>query len=233
MPAQDSAAPSLLHRSRIRFHVCLAVWGLLLFWGAGSFRWGRGWAQFALMAGFFLLNYIVLLKINPAVLLARQENNRPALPTDGLLSLMFFGGIMVLPLVAGLDARRQHLLPASSVALAGGLILQLAGNALILWSMAVNPFLEQTVRIQSDRGHQVVSGGPYRIVRHPMYAGVILLYAGMPLFLGAPWGFAPVAVIALGLSLRAAFEDRTLLAELPGYADFARRTRYRIAPGIW
>jgi protein-S-isoprenylcysteine O-methyltransferase Ste14 len=89
------------------------------------------------------------------------------------------------------------------------------------------------VRIQEDRGHQVVTGGPYRYVRHPMYVGIILLFPCMALFLGSWWAWVPAMLIAMLMVIRAALEDRTLQAELPGYAEYARQVRYRLLPGVW
>jgi protein-S-isoprenylcysteine O-methyltransferase Ste14 len=89
------------------------------------------------------------------------------------------------------------------------------------------------VRIQEDRGHQVVTGGPYRYVRHPMYVGIILLFPCMALFLGSWWALVPASLIAILMVIRTALEDRTLRAELPGYAEYAQRVRYRLLPGVW
>jgi protein-S-isoprenylcysteine O-methyltransferase Ste14 len=89
------------------------------------------------------------------------------------------------------------------------------------------------VRIQTDRGHQVVSSGPYRWIRHPGYAGALLTYLTTPLFLDSGWSFLPTVFIMILLVIRTALEDRTLQKELPGYAEYARRVQYRLLPGIW
>jgi protein-S-isoprenylcysteine O-methyltransferase Ste14 len=114
-----------------------------------------------------------------------------------------------------------------------GILLQTIGAVPLGLAMATNPFLKRTVRIQNDRGHVVVTSGPYRIVRHPMYAGGLLMVAAWPLLLGSVWSFIPLALIAATLVVRTALEDRTLQQELAGYADYAQRTRYRLFPGIW
>ncbi|PJB95189.1 MAG: isoprenylcysteine carboxyl methyltransferase, partial [Nitrospirae bacterium CG_4_9_14_0_8_um_filter_70_14] len=93
--------------------------------------------------------------------------------------------------------------------------------------------LEKAVRIQTERGHQVVSTGPYARVRHPMYSGVVLVLVSIPLTLGPAWAFLPVGVVLVALVIRTAFEDRLLHRRLPGYREYAARVRYRLAPGIW
>jgi protein-S-isoprenylcysteine O-methyltransferase Ste14 len=114
-----------------------------------------------------------------------------------------------------------------------GLALLAAGIAIVTWGMTVNRFAETSVRIQNDRGHTVITSGPYRLVRHPMYVGAILLYAATPLILGSLWAAALSAVIMILFLIRTALEDRTLRRELPGYADYAAHTRYRLLPGVW
>jgi protein-S-isoprenylcysteine O-methyltransferase Ste14 len=100
-------------------------------------------------------------------------------------------------------------------------------------AMAANPFLESTVRIQKDRSHVVVTAGPYRIVRHPMYVGALVMFAAWPLLLGSAWSFVPLAAMVPALVVRTALEDRMLQRELAGFADYAQRTRYRLLPGVW
>jgi protein-S-isoprenylcysteine O-methyltransferase Ste14 len=88
-------------------------------------------------------------------------------------------------------------------------------------------------RIQEDRNHRVVAKGPYRIVRHPMYAGVILGVLGLPLALGSWWALIPAGLLSGLFVVRTALEDQMLLRQLPGYAEYAQRTRHRLLPGIW
>jgi len=108
-----------------------------------------------------------------------------------------------------------------------------SGLALFLWAMASNAFFAEGVRIQSERGHTVATGGPYRTVRHPGYAGAILAQLATPLLLGSSWALIPTAGSVIGYIVRTGLEDRMLLAELPGYAEFAETTRHRLVPGLW
>jgi protein-S-isoprenylcysteine O-methyltransferase Ste14 len=114
-----------------------------------------------------------------------------------------------------------------------GFILIAVGYAFGVWAFIENRFFSSVVRIQTERGHVVCDTGPYRIVRHPGYAGNILPLLGIVLALGSVWTVIP-AVVALVIAIvRTALEDRTLQEELPGYREYAHRVRYRLFPGIY
>ena len=115
-----------------------------------------------------------------------------------------------------------------------GLGLYVCFLVVLTWCMVVNPHFEKSVRIQEDRGHKVIDRGPYGMVRHPGYVATMLGFIfATPLLLGSWWAFIPAFVTVVCLVARTALEDRTLLDELPGYAAYARRVRYRLVPGIW
>jgi protein-S-isoprenylcysteine O-methyltransferase Ste14 len=136
-------------------------------------------------------------------------------------------------IVAGLD-HRYGWSPAFPVLLhiIGFIVIGL-GYAFASWALLENRFFSGVVRIQVDRGHVVCDSGPYRIVRHPGYAGNMLSLPGIVLALGSTWTLIPVAVALIIAVVRTALEDRTLQEELPGYRDYARRVRYRLVPGIY
>jgi len=113
------------------------------------------------------------------------------------------------------------------------LILMMLGYLLGTWALIENKFFSGVVRIQQDRGHYVVTTGPYRCLRHPGYAGTLLFYLVMPILFDSLWAFIPSLLFFIVTLLRTSLEDRTLQAELPGYADYAKKTRYRLFPGIW
>lgn len=126
--------------------------------------------------------------------------------------------------------------PASEVMGAGwlaGLVVLCAGWAIATWSMVVNPFFEKTVRIQTDHDHRVVTTGPYAYVRHPGYVGFSGWVMATPMMFASTRLVVPGLFLVLALVIRTALEDRTLRAELTGYADYAARVRYRLIPGIW
>jgi protein-S-isoprenylcysteine O-methyltransferase Ste14 len=109
----------------------------------------------------------------------------------------------------------------------------LGSFALFFWVFAANPYLSPAVRLQAERGQRVISNGPYRYVRHPMYAAVIPFFVGTSLLLGSAWGVAGALVLAVAVAIRAVLEERTLEEELPGYRDYMGRVRYRLIPGVW
>lgn len=109
----------------------------------------------------------------------------------------------------------------------------LAGIAITCWAQAANPFFEPGVRIQTERHQRVIDTGPYRFVRHPGYVAALLLFAGMALALHSLWALVPAAIASALLVLRTSWEDRLLHAELPGYAAYAQRVRWRLVPGLW
>jgi protein-S-isoprenylcysteine O-methyltransferase Ste14 len=135
--------------------------------------------------------------------------------------------------IAGLDERLgwSTALPAWAHWL--GLALIGMGYAIGTWAMVVNAFFSSYVRIQKDRGHKVVTTGPYAIVRHPGYLGSALAMVGIPLLLDSLWAFLPVILILILGAVRTELEDRTLHAELPGYGVYSAKVRYRLVPGIW
>jgi protein-S-isoprenylcysteine O-methyltransferase Ste14 len=114
-----------------------------------------------------------------------------------------------------------------------GFFLVALGYAFGGWAMVENRFFSTMVRIQTDRGHRVCDSGPYRMVRHPGYAGNMLALPGMVLALGSVWTIIPVLIAVVIAVIRTALEDRTLQEELPGYTDYTHRVRYRLFPGIY
>jgi protein-S-isoprenylcysteine O-methyltransferase Ste14 len=135
--------------------------------------------------------------------------------------------------LTGLDAGRFGWSSPPAGVRAASWIGLLAAASWIFWVLMTNTFLSRMVRIQDDRGHRVVTSGPYRYVRHPMYAGLVVFFVCIPLALGSWWGLVVSALIIALFVLRTALEDRTLRQELDGYDEYARRVCYRLLPGVW
>jgi protein-S-isoprenylcysteine O-methyltransferase Ste14 len=114
-----------------------------------------------------------------------------------------------------------------------GCLLVIAGFAATVIVFRVNSFAAPVVRIQSEREQRVIDTGPYALVRHPMYAAGLIYIVGMPLLLGSWYGLLIVPVMIVGIASRAVFEERLLQRDLPGYADYMRRVRYRLIPRLW
>ncbi len=210
----------------------LGVFGLLVI-GAGRIHWTRAQIYLGLILATFAMNVVVILWTNPELLRERMKKDEPTEPFDRILMLLGLVLAILLFLVAGLNAMRFGWSHVPIWWFYPGVVLHTLGDIPVAWSMATNPYLERTVRIQEPRGHYVVTSGPYRFVRHPMYVGVSVMLLGTPLILGSLWAFLPViALIALTL-VRTAYEDRMLRVELPGYEDYAQHTRWRLIPGVW
>lgn len=211
-----------------------AWWIGALFGSAGHITWKRGWICTVLYLGAMYVSRTVLSRLSPSLLQNREETIRKdTKPFDKFFLRSFLSLIVVLPIVAGFDVVRFHWSALPFWTIYAGIALFAASVVLITWTLAMNPHAESSVRIQDDRGHSVISSGPYRFVRHPMYVGLILLHVAMSFILGSAATLGVAAAIALLLFVRTAFEDRTLRSELPGYEDYTSITRYRLMPGIW
>lgn len=192
------------------------------------------WVYLGLHAGTSGLLLALLARTDPALLAERMRIGPGAKRWDvALVSLMAVVGPAGTLATAGLDARFGWTGPMAWPATLAALVVMTAGIALIAWAMLRNPFFSSVVRIQGERGHRVVSAGPYRYVRHPGYSGAALVFAAMPIVLGSHWALLPAAATICVTVVRTALEDRTLHRELAGYAAYAGRVRYRLLPGIW
>ena len=203
----------LLARSSFQFVVSFLIWGGMLFGSAGNLHWQQGWLHMGLWGATLVINLIVLLKANPAIIQQRTKRQKVTEGFDKVLLALMLPATLALPVVTGLDAVRLQWMPLPTWTVLVGVVLHVAGDILGLWAMAVNPYLEKTVRIQEERGHQAITTGPYRYVRHPMYAGIIPMFAAVPLILGSCWTFLPVGVMAILLIIRTIYEERTLRNE--------------------
>jgi protein-S-isoprenylcysteine O-methyltransferase Ste14 len=206
----------------------------LAFVGAGRIDWPRGVVFAALFVSASVIGSLVVELRNPALLAARDKGlRRESKPFDRLFYALFLPLVLAVPLIAGLDAGRFLWSPLPLATLPAGVVLLLAGAALTTWTLAVNAHAEATVRIQTDRDHKVVSDGPYRLVRHPMYLGTIIGLPAMALIVGSGMALLPAALMAILFVWRTGREDATLCAELDGYRSYAEKTRFRLLPGIW
>ncbi len=228
------ARPSTL-RSLIGVLVLLIVVPALLFGAAGTLAWPMAWAYVALSTVGTVVPHLLLARRSPDTLHERARGFRAegTRPWDRkLLPILIWSSVLTL-VAAGLDHRYAwsgfESAPVQLVALA----IAAVGYVLTGWAMVTNRFFSGTVRIQADRGHVVVSTGPYRFVRHPGYAGSLLATVCVPVALGAWWAFVPAGVSAAALVTRTALEDGVLRRELDGYETFVTRTHSRLIPGVW
>jgi protein-S-isoprenylcysteine O-methyltransferase Ste14 len=209
--------------------------GAVLFGGAGTLAWTAGWAFLMLFMAFVVALSGWLLRANPGLLEERMTGigRTDQEPWDkalmALAALAFFAWLALM----GLDAARFRWsrVPAGLRALGAALL----AGAMVLFFLTFreNTFLSPAVRVQADRGQTVVSTGPYRYVRHPMYTAFIALTAGGALFLGSWYGLLGCVPLAVLVAVRATLEERTLSRELAGYDDYVRRVRRRLIPFVW
>jgi protein-S-isoprenylcysteine O-methyltransferase Ste14 len=224
----------LVARYLFREALSLAGMGVALFWSAGRIDWWAGWAALAVMGVWIAATAIVVLRLNPALLAERLGPRQGAKSWDVAIVSSLGLVTLVRYIVAGLDQRYGWTGGLPVAAQLAALAVCAAGyDLLFVWAIASNAFFSQVVRIQPERGQTVVTGGPYRTVRHPAYIGAILYELAAPVLLASWWAMIPSAVAASLLIARTALEDRTLQAELAGYGEYARRVRYRLVPGIW
>jgi len=216
----------------IQVFVSVLVMGLVLFVSAGRLDWPAAW----IFLGFYVLVILTLgvwaMRKNPEIVNERgkMQNVRS---WDKALMIIYTVLLFVVLGVAGLDAIRFGWSVMPGALRVVGFIALVFAMVVTYWAMAINPFLSTIVRIQDDRGHFVVTSGPYRYVRHPMYAMMFFMYPGIALELGSWWALIPAAVIIIVFVIRTALEDQTLQAELPDYVEYTQRVRYRLVPGIW
>ena len=213
----------------------LVGYAAILFLAAGTLHWFWGWV-FIIVLGLSLIAHpLLLIPINPELLAERQKGmlDEGVKPWDKRIT-MLSGTMMVLSwVVAGLDYRWGWTAPLPLAVHLGGLLFAVLGYGLFLWAMVSNAFFSEGVRIQKERGHVVATGGPYAVVRHPGYVGAITSQAATPFLLGSLWALIPSLILAALFVLRTRLEDKTLMAELPGYEAYTQETRYRLLPGVW
>jgi protein-S-isoprenylcysteine O-methyltransferase Ste14 len=209
--------------------------GVLLL-SAGRWDWWEAWAYSGL--GLFILigSRVVLIKKFPDLAVERSQAHdlhdvkdwdRILMPITALL------GPFVSWIVAGLDQRYGWSPDLPNLVQIAALIVIQIGSLIGIWAMLTNRFFSSQVRIQTDRGHTVVKDGPYKIVRHPGYAGGLLSWLAAPVFFSSCWVVIPTVLVMMASIVRTAKEDKTLIAELPGYAAYSQEVKYRLLPGIW
>jgi protein-S-isoprenylcysteine O-methyltransferase Ste14 len=202
-----------------------------------TFRWNwwEAWVYGVIGCLGFIVSRGLAVKKHPDILEERSRSfsNKGVKPWDKFLSPAMGIGSVLIPLIAGLDARfgwsGNFNLPLKF----GSLAILLSGYLLSTYAIVTNKFFSGTVRIQTDRGHTVCQEGPYSWVRHPGYTGALLAFLGTPVFLDSLWGFIPVVLLFVITFIRTSLEDRTLQQELDGYKEYAERIRSKLIPFVW
>lgn len=222
---------------RVVARMLLIVIGIPLLPLLVSWRWD--WREAWLYAIVSITGFVVsrwLASRRHADLLAERARflqHEDAKAWDKLLAPLVGIGAGLIPLTAGLQALLAWSSRFSPTIKILALVFILAGYAWGSYALIENRFFSGMVRIQSERGQKVVSSGPYHCMRHPGYAGALLVYLATPFLLDSTWAFIPTLFITTVLIIRTRLEDNTLQDELPGYREYAQRVRYRLIPGIW
>ena len=212
--------------------VYLIAMAVVLFGTAGTFVVPMFWAYLVLFAVLCVAASAAVYLLNPDLV---RERVRPGKGEQDRVTVRALNLLMFVQLLlAGLDVGRLHWSANEPFPLQIlGLIGFAVGMGLTTWAMLVNRFFSSAVRLQPDRGQHVVTAGPYRFVRHPGYAGGLLLLLSTGLALGSWIAIAPILLIVPLMVRRTLIEERLLASELPGYANYIRRVQSRIVPGIW
>jgi len=209
---------------------------LTLLLAAGRLDWWQAWLYITVSIVLSVISRIIMARKNPDLVAERAS----FIKAEGIKSwdrtivpVIAIYGPLVLYIIAGLDKRLGWSPPPLLIAEMIGLAVILLSYLLGIWAMESNRFFSSVVRIQVDRGHQIVKTGPYRFIRHPAYMGGIFAWLATPILLGTLWALLPAVLISAGITLRTALEDRTLQAELSGYQEYCQTTHYRLVPGVW
>jgi protein-S-isoprenylcysteine O-methyltransferase Ste14 len=205
----------------------------VFFLSAGRLDISRAWLFFGLNFVSVLFNMVIFLKFNPEVIRARSEIRGEMKGWDKIFAVLFILFLIMIFIVCGLDVGRFQLSNFGMEFLAVGVIIFVVGWLLVSWAMIENKYFECTVRIQNERKQKVITKGPYAIVRHPGYTGMILFYCCAPLIIGSLYGLIPALIVAVLFVMRTYFEDKTLQAELEGYRGYAKKVKYRLLPLVW
>lgn len=221
----------------LRLVIRMSLFAVALMWPAGTLHWSEAWVMVGLWTVFGVVMTQYLLHNDPALLAERLKLvpiHKDQKSWDKVIMALFFIAGIALYLVPGFDVVRygwSEPLPLwmKMVAVA----IHLPCFWMLGWVMRENTFLAQVVKIDEQRGHKVISTGPYAWVRHPMYTVIIILLFAVPVALGSRYALILAVLLTVLLVVRTVLEDRTLHDELEGYTEYAKQTRYRLMPGVW
>lgn len=217
----------------IRFHAQLLIMAAVYFIAAGKLNIGRAWLYFGIAAVVYFASSLIFVKYNAELLNERAKERENTKSWDKvLLSLYLLIGFLGTHIVAGLDSRYgwsglklPYLIP--------GAIIYIIAAGIQIKSMLVNRHFEATARVQQDRKQTVIKDGPYKTVRHPGYASVLLSFLAIPLMIGSVYAFSCTAAVFLIMFVRTALEDKMLQEELSGYSEYTKEVKFRLIPGVW
>jgi protein-S-isoprenylcysteine O-methyltransferase Ste14 len=228
----DRAMTNLSKRALRGLAIMIVVMAAILFLAAGTLHYPQAWIFLAVFGAAAFAITLYLMKYDPELLRRRMRGGPTAEkePSQKVIMWLASFGFVAILVVSGLDHRFRWSLAPASIAIAGNILVVL-GYAIIFFVFRENSFASATIEVAADQ--KVISTGPYALVRHPMYAGGLMYFLGVPLALGSWWGLC-VAIVTTPALIWRLFEEETLLAKnLPGYSAYRDKVKFRLAPFIW
>jgi protein-S-isoprenylcysteine O-methyltransferase Ste14 len=221
---------------RVTFQIVFAalLFGVLLFLPAGTFRYWEGWAFLAVWFIPGILVFLYFYKHDPALVKRRMQRKEPVKAQKTIMKATYVVFVIAF-LIPGSDFRfgwtREWLGAVPLWLKVASLLMVLGGTLITYWVMDVNRYAASTIQVEADQ--KVISTGPYKWVRHPMYFGILVMMLFAPLALASYVAWPFFALVLPVLALRLLNEEKVLRRELPGYAEYCEGTRYRLIPYIW
>lgn len=221
----------------LRSIIRTTLFAIALMWPSGTWYWWEAWIIVALWSVFGVVMTYYLLHHDIALLDERLKIipiHKEQKTWDKVLMFLFFVAGITLYIIPGFDVVRYGWSESLPLWMKiSAILIHIPCFIFLGWIMRENTYLSQVVKIDEERGHQVITTGPYALVRHPMYTVVIILLFAVPVALGSRYALLVSVFLTALLILRTYLEDRTLHIELDGYPEYAKQTRYRLVPGIW
>ena len=213
----------------VRFSLILLILGLVFFFSAGTIKYREAWAYIITISIPMIIFGIYMFRHNPKFLERRMKTEEKR-KEQKLIQKVGALPFLLVYLLPGLDKRFGWSDLPYSIALIG-LAPVLLGYLMILYVFLTNSYASRVVEV--EKGQRVITTGPYALVRHPMYVGVILFYSVTPIALGSYWAMIPSLLIIPILVFRIKDEEKELLENLTGYREYAQKVKYRLLPFVW
>jgi len=233
---KEGAVASEVLTLRIALRLSMAFVGMsaAFFGSAGTLAWFQAWLYIVIQFSFWTVTAVWMKKHNPELLKDRMAFlKRSAKGWDKIIIVTSTAVFVPYLLLPGLDAVRYRWSSVPLAIVVLGFVGVIFALFVMAWVIRVNAYLTRFVEVQRERGHKVITSGPYRYVRHPMYASLIILLYSIPVALGSLWTLIPASILTLLFVIRTYFEDQTLHEELEGYNSYSTKVKYRLLPGIW
>jgi protein-S-isoprenylcysteine O-methyltransferase Ste14 len=210
----------------------IVLLGVLVFLPAGTFNYWQGWVFIAVFTLATVIPTLYFARTNPATLQRRMHGGpiAEARTVQKFIIIGAFSGLFAMTAFSAYDHRVGWSKVPTAVCLIGD-VLVVAGLSIGMLVLEQNNYAAATVRVEADQ--KLASRGLYKLVRHPMYAGNLILTLGIPLSLGSYWGLLFIIPSVLVLVFRILDEEKLLSQELAGYREYKQRVHYRLVPYVW